>query len=117
MTVSRLQNVHVVGASVERLAEFWQRALGLERRFVDPGRWIQLQAGEDAFAIASPGEGVPAQAGAVPVFEADDLEGHAAAIEEHGGRVLDLRNMGDHGRVLTFSDPDGNIAQLLIRDS
>jgi predicted enzyme related to lactoylglutathione lyase len=104
-----------VAQDVERAAEFWQGALGLSVRFSDADRWVQLKAGENPFAIASPSEGIPDQVGAVPVFETDDLEAHAAAIEEHGGRVLSERDMGSHGRVLTFSDPDGNVAQLLTR--
>ena len=115
MTVSRLQNVHVVARDVELAADFWQRALGLSLQFSDGDRWIQLKAGEDGFAIASVAEGVAKQAGAVPVFETDDLESHAATIESCGGQVLSMRDMGGHGCVLTFSDPEGNIGQLFAR--
>lgn len=115
MSVSRLQNVYVVGRDVERLAAFYQAALGLEQRFADGERWVQLKAGEDPFAIASVGEGVDGQVGALSVFEVDDLDTHAAAIAEFGGQVLDVRDMGSHGRVLTFRDPEGNVAQLLSR--
>lgn len=110
-----MQNVYLVAHDVGRVADFWQRALGLSVRFRDADRWVQLQAGDQAFAIASLAEGVPGQVGAVPVFEVDDLQAQAAAIVEQGGRVLSTRDMGDHGRVLTFSDPDGNVAQLLRR--
>jgi predicted enzyme related to lactoylglutathione lyase len=115
MTVLRLQNIHFVARDVERIADFWQRAVGLSVRFRDEDRWVQLKAGDDSFAIASQAEGVADQVGAVPVFEVDDLEVHSAAIAEHGGRVLSDRDMGDHGRVITFNDPDGNVAQLLKR--
>lgn len=115
MSIIRLQNVHIVARDLGRLAEFWQCALGLTFRFRDADRWVQLKAGDSPFAIASPAEGVAAQAGAVPVYEVDDLESHGEAITEHGGRVISIRDMGDHGRVLTFSDPDGNVAQLLAR--
>ena len=115
MAVIRLQNTSFVARNVGRVAEFWQRALGLPVRFRDADRWVQLKAGEHAFAIASQAEGVPDQAGAVPVFEVDDLEAQATAIAEHGGRVLSTRDMGDHGHLLTFSDPEGNVAQLFSR--
>ncbi len=115
MSVQRLQNIHVVASDVGRAVDFWQRAIGLTVRFRDADRWVQMKAGESSFAIASPGEGVVGQVGAVPVFEVDDLDVHGQAIAEHGGSVLSVRDMGAHGRVLTFSDPDGNVAQLLAR--
>lgn len=117
MAVTRLQNLHVVAQDVPALAAFWQEALGLTLRFADGERWVQLQAGEDAFAVASVEEGAPGQRGAVPVFEVDDLASHAAAIEAHGGSLLEERDMGDHGRVLTFRDPQGNVAQLFLRSN
>ena len=30
-------------------------------------------------------------------------------------RILGVPTMGSHGQVLTFSDPDGNVAQLQVR--
>lgn len=115
MPVTRLQNIHFVAQDVAQVADFWQQALGLSLRFRDADRWVQLKAGDDSLAIASPDEGVADQVGAVPVFEADELQAHATAIEEHGGRIIGERDMGDHGRVLTFADPQGNVAQLLCR--
>ena len=115
MAVIRLQNIHVVAKDVQRAADFWQRAIGLTIRFRDSDRWVQLKAGEQPFAIASLAEGVPDQAGAVAVFEVDDFEAKAAAIAEYGGSVLSVRDMGSHGRVLTFGDPEGNVAQLFAR--
>jgi predicted enzyme related to lactoylglutathione lyase len=115
MTVVRLQNIHMVVRDMDGTAAFWQRALGLSVRFRDADRWLQLKAGNDPFALAAPEEGLAGQTGAVPVFEVDDLEAHAEAILAEGGRILGERDMGDHGRVLTFCDPEGNAAQLLIR--
>ncbi len=115
MVVLRLQNVHFASQDVERVADFWQRAIGLSVRFRDDNRWVQMKAGDGPFAIASLAEGCPDQVGAVPVFEVDDLGSHAAAIIEQGGRILSRRDMGEHGSVLTFDDPEGNVAQLLMR--
>jgi predicted enzyme related to lactoylglutathione lyase len=117
MTVLRLQNVYVAATDVGRLTDFWQQALGLPVRFRDADRWVQLQAGTQGFAIACRAEGVPDQQGAVPVFEVDDLQAQAASITALGGRVLATRDMGSHGIVLTFSDPEGNVAQLFSRAS
>jgi len=115
LSVIRLQNIHFVTRDLDRVCEFWQRALGLSMRFRDADRWVQLKAGESPLAIASPDEGVAGQIGAVPVFEVGDLQSHSQAITVHGGRIVSIRDMGDHGRVLTFSDPDGNVAQLFER--
>ena len=115
MPTLRLQNIYVVARDIERASDFWQRALGLPVRFRDGDRWVQLQAGTQGFAIASLAEGVPNQLGVVPVFEVDDLDAHAAAIAELGGQILSTRDMDGHGCVITFSDPDGNVAQLFRR--
>ncbi len=115
MTIIRLQNIHIVAQDVERVADFWQRAIGLTPRFRDGDRWVQLKAGEQSFAIASVAEAAPGQAGAVPVFEVAEFGAMSAAIVEQGGQVLSERDMGDHGRVLTFRDPAGNVAQLFAR--
>jgi predicted enzyme related to lactoylglutathione lyase len=39
----------------------------------------------------------------------------ATQIAAAGGEVLGTRDMGSHGRTLTFRDPVGNIAQLYER--
>ncbi len=95
--------------------EFWQRALGLQVRFRDADRWVQLQAGTQGFGIASQAEGVPGQVGAVPVFEVDDLDAQSVSIAQCGGRILSTRDMGSHGSVVTFNDTEGNVAQLYCR--
>jgi predicted enzyme related to lactoylglutathione lyase len=115
MTVIGLQNVHFPARNIGRLADFWQNAVGLSLIFRDEDRWVQFKAGQGKFAIASPEEAHPGQTGGVPVFEVDDLAHHMAAITAHGGQLLADRDMGDHGRVITFSDPDGNIAQFFSR--
>jgi predicted enzyme related to lactoylglutathione lyase len=115
MTVMGLQNVHFVVRDVGRAVDFWQGAIGLSLRFRDADRWVQMKAVGDSFALASPEEGHPGQKGAIPVFEVDELESHAEAIVQGGGALLAERDMGEHGRVLTFSDPDGNVAQLFNR--
>ena len=53
--------------------------------------------------------------GAVVVFEVDSLAGAEDHVLAAGGRVLSRRDMGAHGKVVTFSDPEGNIAQLFCR--
>ncbi len=115
MTVLGLQNIHFVAEDVEVAAQFWQQAMGLALRFRDDDRWVQMTAGHAPLAIASKAEGHPDQIGAIPVFEVDDVEAHICSIGAHGGKLLDDREMGSHGRVVTFEDPQGNVAQLFKR--
>jgi predicted enzyme related to lactoylglutathione lyase len=51
----------------------------------------------------------------VIVFDAADLASVAARIERLGGRHLASRDMGAHGSVATFADPEGNLFQLHVR--
>jgi predicted enzyme related to lactoylglutathione lyase len=115
MAIIGLQNIHVVARDVDAIAGFWEHAIGMTRKFRDGDRWIQLTAGAQPFAIASVEEGVPEQLGAVPVFEVAQLGATSEAIRRNGGRLLGERDMGSHGRVFTFADPAGNVAQLFVR--
>ena len=51
------------------------------------------------------------------VFEVDDIEAVSGALEAAGGEILGIRDMGDHGKTLSFRDPDGNLVQLYQRAS
>ena len=48
-------------------------------------------------------------------FDAAELASVAARIERLGGRHLASRDMGAHGSVATFADPEGNLFQLRVR--
>ena len=114
MTVLKIQNVYLATQEAERDAQFYQKALGAELRFADGDHWIQLSVAGANLALAGPRESAVLQ-GAVTVFEVDDIDAHAVAINEAGGKIEDRRDMGSHGRTLTFSDPSGNVAQLFQR--
>jgi len=51
------------------------------------------------------------------VFEVDDIDAMTPSLKAAGGQVLDTRDMGDHGRTLSFRDPDGNLVQLYQRST
>ena len=55
------------------------------------------------------------QSGAVPVFEVQEFTDIEALVQQAGGDVLGLREMGSHGRVMTVRDPAGNSIQLFCR--
>lgn len=114
MTVLKIQNVYLPTEQAARDAEFYRHALGAELRFADEEHWIQLAVAGANLALAGPRESATT-AGAVTVYEVDDLDNHAAAIEAAGGTIVTTRDMGSHGRTLTFADPSGNISQLFQR--
>lgn len=114
MSVLRIQNIYLATAKAGADAEFYQKALGAELRFADGEHWIQLSFGGHSLALAGAREAAVEQGGVV-VFEVDDIMGAAEAIAAAGGRVIGERDMGLHGRTLTFTDPSGNVSQLFQR--
>lgn len=115
MAVKKLQNAYYVTRDMDRAVAFYRDVLGLSLSFQDGGKWAQMKAGDVNFSLASPEEAAEGAEGATVIFEVDDIEAAKAALEHGGGTVLGLRDMGDHGRALTFRDPDGNLVQLFQR--
>ena len=94
---------------------FYRDALGLKLKFQDGERWAQFDAGGGNFSLSSTEEAATGAAGGVVVFEVTELEAMARQIAAAGGEVLGRRDMGTHGRTLTFRDPAGNVLQLFER--
>lgn len=117
MAVTRLRLAYHVDDDVAALGAFYEQALGFQRRFEDPQRWLEMQVGDVRFAIASRAEAPQGCRGPVLVFESDDLETVAASILQHGGEVVSRRDMGAHGRTLTARDPSGTVFQLFARQA
>lgn len=117
MTVEKLQNAYYITADMERAVAFYRDTLGLDLMFQDGGKWAQLKAGGVNFALSSRDEAPDGAVGATVVFEVPDAAAAGAAIAAAGGEILGERDMGDHGRTLTFRDPDGNLVQLYQRAS
>lgn len=117
MTVEKLQNAYYVTSDMERAVGFYRDALGLDLMFQDGEKWTQFKAGGVNFAMASDDEAPEGAVGATVVFEVDDIAAMTASIREAGGDILGERDMADHGKTLTFRDPDGNLVQLYQRAS
>ena len=115
MVKARFQQVYVIADNFGRAHAFYEGALGLQTRFTDQDRWVQLSDGAAKFAIASQKEAPKDATAPVAVFEVDSLEEAARDIAAHGGRILDTRDMGDHGRTASFLDTEGNLLQLFAR--
>lgn len=115
MAVKKLQNAYYVTGDMDRAVAFYRDALGLSLTFQDGGKWAQLKAGDVNFSLSSPEEGAPGAVGAVVIFEVDDIVASRDQIAAGGAEIVDERDMGDHGKALTFRDPDGNLVQLFER--
>jgi predicted enzyme related to lactoylglutathione lyase len=94
---------------------FYGGALELPLAFRDQDKWCQFKAGLLSFALSSPSEAAPGARGSVIVFDAADLALFTQRIERLGGRHLSSRDMGSHGSVATFADPENNPFQLHVR--
>jgi predicted enzyme related to lactoylglutathione lyase len=116
MSIKKLQNAYYVIGDMDRAVAFYRDALGLGLKFQDGGRWAQFDAGGVNFSLSAPEEAAQGAAGgATVIFEVDDLEATRDRLAAHGATVLETRDMGAHGRSLTFRDPDGNVVQLFQR--
>ena len=113
----KVRQVYVTARDPDALAEFYKRALGIEVRFADPGKWIQFQMDGAAFCVAGRTESAVSEAqNAVPVFDVDQLDAFQQHLAAAGGELLSgVRDMGEHGRVLSVRDPEGNVFQLFQR--
>lgn len=115
MPVKRIQNSYYVVRDMAGTVAFYRDALGLGVKFQDGARWAQFDVAGANFSLSVPEEAPIDAAGGVVVFEVADLEAMADRIAAAGGEVLGRRDMGSHGRTLTFRDPAGNILQLFER--
>ena len=115
MLTKRIQNSYYVVSDMERACNFYEGVLGLRLKFRDGDRWAQYDVKGTNFSLSSTTE-APAQiAGAVVVFEVQDIASVKAKIKEMGGKVLVERDMGMHGQTLAFLDSEENLVQLFQR--
>ncbi|WP_158816628.1 VOC family protein [Methylocapsa sp. S129] len=115
MSINRIQSVYTVVRDMDRLQAFYETALGLPLAFRDRDAWLQFKIGQTAFALSSLVEGAVGARGGVVVFETAEPTSLAERIVQLGGRRLGDRDMGAHGRVMTFADPEDNRFQLYAR--
>jgi predicted enzyme related to lactoylglutathione lyase len=115
MPLGAIRSVYTVANDMNRMQAFYAEALELPLAFRDRDNWCQFKAGPVAFALSSASEAAKDARGSVIVFEATDVAPIAARIERLGGRHLASRDMGAHGSVATFADPEGNLFQLHVR--
>jgi predicted enzyme related to lactoylglutathione lyase len=117
MTLGAIRSVYTVANDMDLMRAFYEEALELPLAFRDRDKWCQFKAGQVPFALSSPSEAAKGARGSVIVFDATDVAAFAQRIERLGGRRLSSRDMGSHGSVATFSDPENNLFQLHVRTS
>lgn len=115
MPTNGLHNVYYIARDMDRTMAFYRDVLELKLKFQDGDRWAQFDAIGANFSLSSPIETALGEGGAIAVFEVTDSEEMARRIAEGGGRVIECRDMGAHGKVVTFCDPEGNVLQMLER--
>ena len=115
MPLSSVRSVYTVASDMDLMRAFYEEALELPLAFRDRDKWCQFKAGPVAFALSSRSEAAEGARGSVIVFDAIDLAAFAPRIERLGGRHLSSRDMGSHGSVATFADPENNLFQLHVR--
>ena len=115
MPLNSVRTVYTVASNMDLMRAFYEEALALPLAFRDRDNWCQFKAGQVAFALSSPSEAAEGARGSVIVFDAIDLAAFVPRIERLGGRHLSNRDMGSHGSVATFADPENNLFQLHVR--
>ena len=113
--VKKLQNAYYITKNMERAVSFYRDTLGLSIAFQDGNKWAQFKAGASNFSLSSPEQGAFGRSGGVIIFEVESIDQFEKKIEKSQGSIIEIRDMGDHGKVLTFRDPDENIVQLYQR--
>ena len=115
MQTAGIGGVYMVVKDMDRAQRFYEDALGLVTKIRDRSAWCQFNTGNVSFSLSSPEEaGGRAQGVVVIVFKAEQLAGIRQQVEDAGGTFRALRDMGSHGTIATFADPDGNDFQVLI---
>jgi predicted enzyme related to lactoylglutathione lyase len=113
--LKRVQSVYYTVKDMGRAVSFYEGVFGLKLKFRDGDNWAQFDGGNVNFALSSPAESASAEGGAVAALEVDDLAQYEAAIRAAGCEILQKRDMGSHGSVLAFRDPEGNIVQVFAK--
>lgn len=116
MTIHKIQSVYTVVRDMDALQAFYGHVLNMPPKFRDADRWTQFSVGHTNFALSSAAEAALGASGSVVVFEADTLDGVGASVTAAGGRLVSQRDMGAHGAVLSFTDPEGHPFQVFSKN-
>jgi predicted enzyme related to lactoylglutathione lyase len=117
MPAGAIRTAYTITNDMDLMQAFYAEALELPLAFRDRDNWCQFKAGQVSFALSSPSEAAQGARGSVIVFGATDVAAVAHRIARLGGRQLSSRDMGSHGSVATFADPENNLFQIHVPQS
>lgn len=112
--ITGIRTCYVPATDVSAMRYFYEETLGLSPKFADGEHWVQYALKGAGFAIAGPREIPTAPAGHVVVFDVSDMDALIARLEA-AGQTPDIRDVEDHGKVLTVFDPAGQPVQFFAR--
>src|SRR3954469_9539725 len=107
-----VKTVYQITTRMDDAIAFYGELLGMRLQFRDGDKWAQFDAGGTHLALSSPDEAAKGATGTVVVLEVDNLEEVRKMLEGVGCSVTPIRDMGEHGRVMSSHDPDGNVLQI-----
>ena len=124
--MSAVQHIAMNCIDRHRQEAFYTRHFGFQRaRVFNPGtpnEFVMLRKGAVCVEFFSAPEGVQATGGEQPVgfkhlaFEVDDIEGKVRELQAAGvktGEIIDCSGVVPGMRVCFFTDPDGNILEIM----
>jgi len=117
MAIKKVHSVYTVVRNMDALEAFYTQLLGVAPRFRDGDRWTQFSLDNTQFALSSTEEAAAGATGCVVVFQAETTAGVPEAVRQAGGTFVSERDMGPHGVVQTFSDPEGRPFQVFAKPS
>lgn len=112
MSAQRIQSVYTVVKNIHALQAFCSQILATQAKFTDKNRRTQFSVGNTNFALSSAEEAAPGAAGRLIVFEPAGLDGIRESVEGAGGKFVGERDMGSHGKVQPFTNPEGHPFQV-----
>jgi isopenicillin-N N-acyltransferase-like protein len=124
--LSRLDNIDVLCADLERMAPFYRDVLGLPLLFpyVPEDGWAGFQAGDVSIYLIQVGGDAPTRRvpGAGPAgiesfaFAVDDLDAAVAELTEAGVEWAADPVESPWYRYRSFYDPEGNVLHVTVPD-
>ena len=110
--MGRLSIVVLFTPDLTRQQQWYEQSLGLTAAVSSP-RWVQYATRDAALALrALPADGAPRiELG----FDVRALDERIAALAAHGLEPLSTIEVTDEHRLARFTDPDGNVIQLIER--
>lgn len=115
-----IETISIPVSNQEKSKEFYVSKLGFEVIFEaeapDGGKWIQLGIADDTTSITLVSGAMHAKAGSIKgtIIGTDDIGNDIERLRNKGVEVEDVQDF-PHGKISSFSDPDGN--QWVLRQA